>query len=42
MGKRLLIQGARLLDGTGAPSRAGDLLIEGDTIAEVGATSRPG
>jgi len=39
MGKRLLIMGARLLDGTGAPSRAGDLLIEDDTIAEVGATS---
>jgi N-acyl-D-amino-acid deacylase len=39
MGKRLLIQGARLLDGTGAPARTGDLLIEDDRIAEVGATS---
>lgn len=39
MGKRLLISGAKLLDGTGAPARAGDLLIEDDRIAEVGATS---
>jgi N-acyl-D-amino-acid deacylase len=39
MGKRLLIKGARLLDGTGAPARRGDLLVEDDRIAEVGATT---
>src|ERR1700679_2416167 len=39
MGKRLLIRGATLLDGTEAPGRAGDLLVEDDRIAEVGATS---
>jgi N-acyl-D-amino-acid deacylase len=39
MGRRLLITGATLLDGTGAPGRAGDLLVEDDRIAEVGATT---
>jgi N-acyl-D-amino-acid deacylase len=39
MGRRLLIQGATLLDGTGAPGSVGDLLVEDDRIAEVGATS---
>jgi N-acyl-D-amino-acid deacylase len=36
---RLLIRDARLIDGTGAPARTGDLLVEDDHIAEVGATS---
>ncbi len=35
---RLLIQNARILDGTGAPPRRGELLIEDDTIAELGAS----
>ncbi|MGO8993347.1 MAG: N-acyl-D-amino-acid deacylase family protein [Polyangiaceae bacterium] len=39
--KRILITGARLVDGTGAPAREGDLLLEGDSIAEVGATTLP-
>jgi len=34
--RRILITGARLLDGTGAPAREGDLLVEDDRIAEVG------
>src|SRR5690606_36753199 len=32
---RLLIRDARILDGTGAPSRRGDVLVEDETIAEV-------
>ena len=36
MGKRLLIKGAKLIDGTGAPGRMGDLLVEDDRIAQVG------
>jgi N-acyl-D-amino-acid deacylase len=36
---RLLIRDALLVDGTGAPARAGDLLIEGEHIAELGETS---
>ncbi|HEY8086692.1 MAG TPA: D-aminoacylase [Polyangiaceae bacterium] len=39
MPKRVLITGASLLDGTVAPARRGDLLIEGDRIAEVGDTT---
>ena len=39
MPRRILITGARLLDGTGAPAREGDLLIEDDRIAEVGHTT---
>jgi N-acyl-D-amino-acid deacylase len=39
MAKRLLVTGARLIDGTGAPPREGDLLFEDGTIAEVGATT---
>jgi N-acyl-D-amino-acid deacylase len=39
--KRLLLKGAKLVDGTGAPARSGDLLLEGDSIAEVGHTSLP-
>ncbi|MCA9772216.1 MAG: D-aminoacylase [Myxococcales bacterium] len=36
---RLRITNARLIDGTGAPARSGELLIEDDRIAEVGETS---
>jgi N-acyl-D-amino-acid deacylase len=39
MARRVLVTGARLLDGTGAPSRAGDLLLEDDRIAEMGDTT---
>jgi N-acyl-D-amino-acid deacylase len=39
MTRRVLVTGARLLDGTGAPARAGDLLLEDDRIAEVGDTT---
>jgi N-acyl-D-amino-acid deacylase len=39
MARRVLITGAKLLDGTGAPARAGDLLLEDDRIAEVGHTT---
>ena len=42
MARRVLIKGGKLLDGTGAAAREGDLLIEGDRIAEVfGATLSP-
>lgn len=36
---RLLIRDARILDGTGAASRRGDVLIEDESIAEVGDTT---
>jgi N-acyl-D-amino-acid deacylase len=36
---RTLIRGGTLIDGTGSPRRRGDLLVEGDRIAEVGETS---
>jgi N-acyl-D-amino-acid deacylase len=39
MTRRLLISGAKLIDGSGAPARQGDLLVEDDRIAEVGSTS---
>lgn len=39
MTRRVLVTGARLLDGTGAPARHGDLLLEDDRIAEVGDTT---
>ncbi len=39
MTRRVLVTGARLLDGTGAPARDGDLLLEDDRIAEVGDTT---
>ena len=39
MPRRLLVTGAKLVDGSGAPGRAGDLLIEDDRIAEVGSTT---
>ncbi len=41
MGRRVLFTGGRIIDGTGAPARAGDLLIEDDRIAEVVHTSLP-
>lgn len=41
MKRRLLFTGATLVDGTGLPARTGDLLIEDDRIAEIGATSLP-
>lgn len=39
--KRLLIQNAHIVDGTGGPAQHGDVLVEGDSIAEVGETSLP-
>ncbi len=36
---RLLISNARIVDGTGADPRVGDVLVEDDAIAEVGETS---
>lgn len=44
MAKRLLLEGARLVDGTGAPARLGDVIVEGDVLAEIappGGTSLP-
>jgi N-acyl-D-amino-acid deacylase len=41
MKRRLLFTGATLVDGTGQPARVGDLLIEGDHIAQIGAASLP-
>lgn len=41
MKRRLLFTGATLIDGTGLPARTGDLLVEDDRIAEIGATSLP-
>jgi N-acyl-D-amino-acid deacylase len=40
----LLIKGGTLVDGTGAPRRAADVQISGDTIVEIGAglSARPG
>src|SRR5690606_17470149 len=35
---RLLIRDARILDGTGAPATRGDVLIEGEHVAEVGSS----
>jgi N-acyl-D-amino-acid deacylase len=39
MTRRVLVTGARLLDGTGAPAHRGDLLLEDNRIAEVGDTT---
>jgi N-acyl-D-amino-acid deacylase len=39
MARRILVTGARLIDGTGAPAREGDLLLEDGRIAEVGGTT---
>jgi N-acyl-D-amino-acid deacylase len=36
----LVIRGARLIDGTGAPSRAGDVAVRDDRIVAVGALGR--
>jgi N-acyl-D-amino-acid deacylase len=41
MVRRILLTGARIIDGTGAPARTGDLLIEDERIAEVIATTLP-
>lgn len=41
MKRRFLLRGGLLVDGTGMPGRKGDLLVEDDRIAEVGATSLP-
>lgn len=41
MARRVLLQGASIIDGTGAPARAGDVLLEGGSIAEVFTTSLP-
>lgn len=41
MKRRLLFTGATLIDGTGLPPRSGDLLIEDDRIAGIGAPSLP-
>ena len=38
----LVTRNARLIDGTGSPSRAGDLAIYGDCIAEAGIVSGAG
>lgn len=38
----LVIRGARLIDGTGAPERAADLAVRGDRIAEIGRSLGPG
>ena len=39
MARRIRITGARLIDGTGAPARRGDLLVEDGRIAEMGDTT---
>lgn len=39
MKRRVLITGGKIIDGTGAPARSGDLLLEDDRIAEVFETS---
>ena len=38
---QILFKGGTLIDGTGAPPRRGDLLISGETIAEVGFFEAP-
>jgi len=38
---QILYKGGTLIDGTGAPPRRGDLLISGETIAEVGSFEAP-
>ncbi len=40
-GAGLLIRNGRLVDGTGGPSRAADVRIEGDVIVEVGPSLTP-
>jgi hypothetical protein len=41
MARRLLLQGASIIDGSGAPARAGDALLEDGSIAEVLTTTLP-
>jgi N-acyl-D-amino-acid deacylase len=41
MPRRILLRGASICDGTGAPNRTGDLLIEDDRIAELDEVSLP-
>src|SRR4051794_22588251 len=41
MKRRVLLTGAKIIDGTGLPAKLGDLLIEDDHIAEVIETSLP-
>jgi len=36
--QRIVLRGGRVLDGTGAPARSADVLVEGDRIAAVGAS----
>src|SRR5512134_130613 len=38
----LVIRGGTLVDGTGAPARAGDVAIDGDRIAQVGGKAGAG
>src|ERR1700682_3895019 len=38
---RILLRGGALVDGTGAPPRCGDLLISGETIAELDSFEAP-
>jgi N-acyl-D-amino-acid deacylase len=42
MAHDLVIRGGLIVDGTGAPGRAGDLAVSGGRIAEVGAVSGRG
>jgi N-acyl-D-amino-acid deacylase len=39
MARRVLLQGASIIDGTGAPARVGDVLLEDSSIAEVFTTN---
>jgi N-acyl-D-aspartate/D-glutamate deacylase len=39
--KRVLFRGGTLIDGSGAPPRSGDLLISGETIAELDSLEAP-
>jgi len=39
MGQRTLLRGGRVVDGSGAPARAADVLLEGDRIAAMGGLS---
>src|SRR5258708_39678737 len=38
----IVIRGGNIVDGTGAPARAGDVAIDGDRIAQVGGKAGPG
>src|SRR3712207_3208137 len=42
MKRRVLLTGGKIVDGTGAPARTGDVLLEDDRIAEIdGVTLAP-